>query len=319
MAHEFPVLITKEEAFIALSTIESKYNYLLEYADKNNIFLCSGHLGNVAYNVSIFTAKKAQPFDAQQEIEDEYNWDFFIEKLNKDKPDYIMLEPIRACSNVKFTEPFFAYKYRVKLPKPKKQELLDELNKIWELFQYKNISFRVYAFYTQHNLCLQYVYISNLYRTLAYYECTEDDFLLMEVVDYENALLLEEEEELKQKEDEEKEAEEERLEQFEYEKRQKEHEEFIAPYIEELSNHRELGLTKNKDQRYAVTKKFFGKRFNKIEQYSEQIARAAIDKFEFEKLPELVKNLKLQQKTEKQISDELGVALPKIKKIYAIL
>jgi Trp operon repressor len=88
----------------------------------------------------------------------------------------------------------------------------------------------------------------------------------------------------------------------------------------ELSQDSRLRLAKNRDQREAAFRLFFGKSSNKIDSYEiERIAQRAIGIFEIETLPKLVQDLLNNCQSAKEISENLGISLAKVKKVIAAI
>lgn len=114
----------------------------------------------------------------------------------------------------------------------------------------------------------------------------------------------------------EQETEEERLEREAYEREEELRYEKMETLSRELSTDKRLALTRNRDQRKTIAKMFFGERIKEWEDWEiEQIVVRAVNIFELEILPSLVTTLINQNKTPKQISDELGISLAKAKKV----
>lgn len=90
-------------------------------------------------------------------------------------------------------------------------------------------------------------------------------------------------------------------------------------YARELCFEKRLMIAKNYEQRYSVAKDFFGERISEITVSIDAVVKRAMNIFDLEVFPNLVKELKQQGKTPKQIADELGVSLAKAKKVFAIV
>jgi len=322
MTTELPIVITEIEAIESLKDLKAKYQYIMDFCRENAIVLWTGDIVHTSMEYTLAKFEKPCSLDMEDtaNITAKEEWDLFLSRLKKFNPSFVFVEMVNVASSVADTKPWCLYNHpSLGFSEERIDELRLELTEIWIKFARKHITFTAYLFYAESKVCIQYTYKSSLYLTLRDYERTEEDYLIEDKKEQIRQEKKDLEAELQYEREVQEEEEEENREQLEYEKQQQEHEEFIAPYIKELSQEKKLLLTKNSDQRYAVTRDFFGKRFNKIEAYAEQIAKRAMDIFEFDVLPTLVKNLKEEQKTVKQISDELGISLAKAKKIYAIV
>lgn len=114
----------------------------------------------------------------------------------------------------------------------------------------------------------------------------------------------------------EQETEEERLEREAYEREEEARYEKMESLSRELSTDKRLALTRNRDQRKTIAKMFFGERIKELGDWEiEQIVVKSVNIFELEILPKLVTDLVKQNKTAKQISDELGISLAKARKV----
>lgn len=120
-------------------------------------------------------------------------------------------------------------------------------------------------------------------------------------------------------EDDDEETEEERLDREAYEKELEKNFERIENFAREMSQDKRLALTRNKDQRSSLAKMFFKERLDKSwDSWDiETMVVRAVNIFELEILPNLVSSLIRQEKTAKQVSDELGISLAKAKKVIA--
>lgn len=95
----------------------------------------------------------------------------------------------------------------------------------------------------------------------------------------------------------------------------------IEKLAQELSLERSLGLTRNREQRMAVAKKFFGDRWVHISKNyaTDWIGSRAVEIYDLDVLPRLTKELLVAGKSAKEISDELGISLAKAKKYIAVV
>lgn len=121
--------------------------------------------------------------------------------------------------------------------------------------------------------------------------------------------------------DDEEETEEDRLDREAYEKEMAEKLAKIESFAKDLCGDKRLSLTKNKDQRNALAKLFFKERLDSSwsEWDIDRMVVRAINIYELEMLPNQVADLVKQNKTPKQISEELGISLAKAKKVISVI
>lgn len=164
---------------------------------------------------------------------------------------------------------------------------------IFDVFRYGVCGYKVYLIFSGRVFLLR-LGMSGLFETDMY--CGEDEI-----------------------DDEDYNEEDELLEQQEYERSFEEARLECEKYARELSQEKRLMIARNYEQRYAVAKDFFGDRISEIKVSIDAVVREAVNIFELEVLPNLVKDLKEQGKTQKQVADGLGISLAKAKKIFAIV
>lgn len=179
------------------------------------------------------------------------------------------------------------------------KKLLDELIQEFNFLKLKVIGYEIYLHYLSVTYRIDTGYVSNFrLKENQNNEDEDEDFY-----DYED----------------EEETEEEKLEREAYEKQMEETRKKIEIFARELSQDKRLALTKNKDQRQSFARLFFKERLDKSwdDWGIEAMVVRAVNIFELEILPNLVLSLIKENKTAKQISDELGISLAKAKKLIA--
>lgn len=281
--------------------IQSQSKYLTDYCRENSIPIFSGNLKKLSENyniVELYTIDSIDnPFAKTKRLID--NWDYLVSRLKHCKPDFVILE--KVIKHHSLEETFGYYVWHKKIGLAVDSDLVKKVIHLHGKVISDYLGIKAFLFFSKEKICITYILGGDLTCVLKKYEKTEEDF--EREAEEEDSAYFEEDE----------------AEDLEYQKEQEERNAKIEVLARELSKERKLLLTKNREQREAVTREFFGKRMSEIDSWDiEPIARRAIDIFDFEELPSLVSELKNQGKTQKQISDELGIGLAKIKKVFAI-
>lgn len=290
--------ITNQENYIAnnFEDLRLKTQFLIDFCRENKIFLIDGKLESTPNNLAHVVFRPNSQISNLPNTE-QGTWDLLVSRFKHFKPASIIIEPI--ITPVRIEEVLF-FHLLADIDEDMRGFTNQQFNDWYQQVRYKCISFRLYAFYPEQAVYLDYIYRDGFLKIF--------DLASQEIID---------------RYDDEHESDDEfKFDAAYIEESNKKLAEALADiekYGKELSTERKIALTRNSEQRYAVAKEFFGERFSSIKTSIDAIVKRALDIFELEVLPNLVKNLKNEQKTVKQISDELGISLAKAKKIYAIV
>lgn len=296
--------IPDDEIIKSFQNLSSKHKYLTDFCRENSIPLWTGNLDKLSVSFSLIKFSKLQPIENPfkpidvDESKDE--WSLFANRLKHFKPDFVNIQAIKPSYDLLNTFGYYLFNDLLKLGEIDKR--ITFIKSTHERMQDKHVGIRILLFFSSSKICIEYELNTCIANLLTRYEKTEAD-LEREAEEIEKEYLQEEE-----------------AEDLEYQKEQEEKYIKIDLLARELCKERKLMIAKNADQRAIVARDFFGKRISGMDSWDiETLAKKAIDIFDFDELPSLVSTLKNQGKTPKQISDELGIGLAKIKRVFAIV
>lgn len=299
--------IPDDEIIKSFQDLSSKHKYLTDFCRENSIPLWTGNLDKLSASFSLIKFSKLQPIENPfkpidvDESKDE--WSLFANRLKHFKPDFVNIQAIKPSYDLLNTFGYYLFNDLLKLGESDKR--ITFIKSTHERMQDKHVGIRILLFFSNSKICIEYELNTCIANLLTRYEKTEADLDREEKLEHEKEL------------QEEADADEE--DQRDYDREFKEAQEAVEKYAKELSVERKLALTRNFDQRYAVAKTFFGDRISEIKVSIDAVTKRALDIFEIDVLPALVKELKDAGKTSKNVSDELGISIAKAKKIYAVV
>jgi hypothetical protein len=302
-------ILTADHFLACLKDVEEKHDIILDLFGNSAVNLWAGSVMALSASYNHFVAEALPPDGISPIYTDPLvasgQWEIFLANIKKNPPDFVLVETIYPPAQVEHTEIYAFLKQH-------REELGEDLEKYQEILMHQfdimhgvSISFRVLAIYSGVSVCLSYTYWSPLLMMLGEHDLTQAD--VDAEPDEDTAI----DDDWNDEPSEEEEA--------EYQREQEAAMALIEQYARELSLEPRLALTRNADQRIAVAKEFFGDRYAGKEYSLDGIARRAMDIFEIDVLPGLVRSLKESGKSAKAISEELGISLAKAKKIFSIV